>query len=145
MSGAAPNTVAQAKPVRVAVATSKGDRVDSHFSQSPFFDIYDVLGDAWTFAERRANSEASCGCHSQAPGESAGQGFAKVAGFISDCQFVVANRIGSGAVGYLVDHGIRAAQVDDTVENALRTLIASGKLTKLFRRQEQKQSYGKKT
>jgi predicted Fe-Mo cluster-binding NifX family protein len=124
--------------VRVAVATSTGERVDSHFSQSPFFDIYDVKEGAWTFAQRRANTEASCGCHSHAPGESAGHAFAKVAGFISDCQFVVANRIGSGAVGYLVDHGIRAAQFDDTVENALRALIASGKLTKLLRRQERK-------
>jgi len=138
MSAVTHNAPVPLPNVRVAVATSTGERVDSHFSQSPFFDIYDIKEGAWTFAQRRANTEASCGCHSQTPGESAGHAFAKVAVFISDCQFVVANRIGSGAVGYLVDHGIRAAQFDDTVENALRALIASGKLTKLLRRQERK-------
>ena len=138
MSPIASGASALAQGVRVAVATSTGKRVDSHFSQSPFFDIYDIKEGAWTFAQRRANTEASCGCNSGAPGENAGHAFAKVAGFISDCQFVVANRIGSGAVGYLVDHGIRAAQFDDTVENALKTLIASGKLNKLLRRQERR-------
>jgi predicted Fe-Mo cluster-binding NifX family protein len=120
MSAVTHNAPVPLPNVRVAVATSTGERVDSHFSQSPFFDIYDIKEGAWKFAQRRANT------------------FAKVAVFISDCQFVVANRIGSGAVGYLVDHGIRAAQFDDTVENALRALIASGKLTKLLRRQERK-------
>ena len=137
MSSQAHGAPAFARTVRVAVATYTGERVDSHFSQSPFFDIYDVTQGAWTFAQRRANTGASCGCHSGAAGEKTGHAFDNVAQFISDCQFVVANRIGSGAVGYLVDHGIRAAQVDDTVENALKTLIASGKLNKLLRRQEQ--------
>jgi predicted Fe-Mo cluster-binding NifX family protein len=116
--------------VRLAVATSNGERVDQHFSRSQFFDIYDVEKDSWTFVEHRPNPASSCGCHD----EHGGTAFDAILEFLSDCRFVVAQRIGNGALSYLIDRGVRAAQIDDTVENALRTLVTSGKLSRILKR-----------
>ena len=118
--------------VRIAVASSTGERVDQHFSKSPYFDIYDLSENSWTFVERRENPEVSCGCHD----EHGGAAFEAIIGYITDCRFVVAQRIGNGALSYLIDRGIRAAQIDDTVHNALNSLLMSGKHKKLLRRQE---------
>jgi len=132
------NTVSNIEPsaavVRIAVATSTGERVDQHFSRSQNFDIYDLTNSTWRFVERRANAAASCGCHEPDSGEA----FDAVTVFIADCRFVIALRIGNGALTYLIDRGIRAAQMDDTVENAIRALVTSGKLNNLLRKHDRK-------
>jgi predicted Fe-Mo cluster-binding NifX family protein len=122
-------TAKQSGIVRVAIATSTGERVDQHFSKSPFFDIYDVAESTWTLVEHRSNTVASCGCQSGHGGV-----FDKVVELVADCRFVVAQRIGNGALSSLIDHGIRAAQIDDTVQNSLQTLISSGKLNRTLRK-----------
>jgi predicted Fe-Mo cluster-binding NifX family protein len=121
--------------IRVAVATGTGKRVDQHFAKTPGFDIYDVTEKGYAFIERRANPQARCGCGS---GGHETDAFEAVTGSIKDCRFVVALQIGNGAITYLVDRGIRAAQIDDTVEIALQQLIDSGKLNKLIYRQGRK-------
>lgn len=122
-----------ATTVRVAVATSTGERVDGHFATAAFFDVYDINGTSIEKVGRRENLSGGCGCHD----EHGGSAFEQIIKLISDCRFIVALRIGNGAVSWLVDRGIRAAQIDDTVENALQSLIKSGKLRTLLRRQEQ--------
>jgi predicted Fe-Mo cluster-binding NifX family protein len=118
--------------VRIAVATGSGERVDQHFSRSPTFDIFDIVDSVPVFVERRENREASCGCQSNHDGAA----FSTIIEGIADCSFVVAQRIGNGALSSLIDHGIRASQSDDTVSGALQTIIASGKLKNLLRRQK---------
>jgi predicted Fe-Mo cluster-binding NifX family protein len=130
----APTPARQATTVRVAVATSTGERVDGHFATAAFFDVYDIDGNEIVRVGRRENLSGRCGCHD----EHGGSAFEQIIGIIYDCRFIVALRIGNGAVSYLVDRGIRAAQIDDTVEGALQSLIKSGKLRTLLRRQERK-------
>jgi len=120
------------KPVRVAVATGTGERVDQHFATTPFFDIFDLDDSTFTFVNRRENSAGRCGCHDQHGGAI----FEALTEIIKDCRFVVALRIGHGALSYLIERGIRAAQIDDTVENSLKQLLNSGKLKTLLRRQD---------
>jgi predicted Fe-Mo cluster-binding NifX family protein len=118
--------------IRVAVATSDGVRVDQHFSRASHFDIYDVSNDTAQFVERRENKNASCGCHD----DHGAATFESIISGITDCRFIIAQRIGNGAISYLIDRGIRASQTDDTVDVALKNLVQSGKLKNLLRRQE---------
>ena len=117
--------------LRVAIATGNGQRVDQHFARSPIFDIYNVENNGFSFIERRENTAARCGCE----GGDRATSFEEIFDIINDCRFVVAFRIGSGAISHLVDRGIMAAQIDDTVENALAQLIESGKFKIALRRQ----------
>lgn len=123
------NSSNERKKIRIAVATSDGKRVDQHFARSEYFDIYEVEETNWVFVDRKSNSDGRCGCHD----EHGGAAFEEIISRISDCRFVIALRIGNGAVSYLVDRGIRASQIDDTTENALNTIISSGKLKNLLR------------
>jgi predicted Fe-Mo cluster-binding NifX family protein len=116
--------------LRVAVATGDGGRVDQHFARSRFFDVYEVDADRYTFFERRENPSGRCDCD----GSHRDKAFAEICDLIKDCRFVVALRIGEGAITHLVDRAIRAAQIDDTVDGALRQLIESGKFKTALRR-----------
>lgn len=120
--------------IKVAVATRTGERVDQHFSKSPSFDIYEVKDTNFKFLERRINTAAKCGCNEKPESTN----FKAIIDIIRDCRFVLAFRIGNGAISYLIDNGFRAAQVDDNVENAINQLIKSGKLKTVIRRQERK-------
>jgi len=124
----------EAKPVRVAVCTSAGDKVDQHFSKSAFFDIYDVVNDSITFIERRKNAEPACGCNDKHETEI----FVKIIANIIDCKYVLAVKIGGGAIGHLIDYGIRATITSDPVPEALNKLVESGKLKRIPFRKEAK-------
>jgi nitrogen fixation protein NifB len=117
------------RPLRVALATYSGERVDQHFAKAKYFDIYELVGEENIFIERRENIAGTCGCH----GENTVELFRSIIETIADCKYVLANRVGGGALVHLIDHGIRAAVVGDTVPNALQWLRTSGKLEHLLR------------
>lgn len=111
---------------RIAVATSTGDYVDSHFGSASSFTIYDLQEDAFVETEEReinplqeesaaAPSECGCGCAGAVP--------SKVKA-LSDCNAVVCARIGPGAKNQLERSGISAFDVQCTVEEALEKLAA---------------------
>ncbi len=118
--------------VRVAIATSDGKKCDQHFARAPLFDIYDFHDDKYVFVERRENRRAGCGCNS----EQESNVFLSICNIIKDCRFVVALKVGNGAISYLIDMGILGVQFDGSIENALKQLMQSGRMKALLKREK---------
>jgi predicted Fe-Mo cluster-binding NifX family protein len=87
---------------RIAVATSNGGFVDRHFGQAGRFDVYDAdLGEYALVETRLVSPACSGGSHSEG-------GLEQAAALISDCDFLVASRVGLGAARLLSDKGLRS-------------------------------------
>ncbi len=104
---------------RVAVASRDRVIVHQHFGRATHFQIYDLTEDGITFVETRENTP-SCGS-SDVEADAHG----RVIDLLKDCSAVVVARIGPGAIEVLNDHGLKHYVLPQSIDTALRKLIAS--------------------
>ena len=107
---------AAAAPVRIAVATKSGVRVDEHFGHAQAFRVYEYAGGAVRFVESRpvpayCSSPDECGGHSGR--------IDAIAGMIGDCAAVLSLRIGEVPRAALAARGIRSMMHYDFIETAV--------------------------
>ena len=102
--------------VRIAVASSDGQEVNSHFGRARRFLIYELVDGVWQLIEERENLPACIGQ------EHSDDALERTAELIADCRGVVVEQIGSGAVDLLLARRIMPFMLAGTVEDALLTL-----------------------
>lgn len=114
--------------IRVAVASSDGKIVNEHFGVAHRFLIFEYDGNKFAFLESRESDPAY---QTQRHDNNA---LARTAELIGDCGYIIASRIGPGAVQALLDRGIRAYVDADSVKESLEKLEASGRLWRVLKR-----------
>jgi len=86
---------------RIAVASSDGRAVDTHFGHAENFYVYEIDGSSASFVEcRRVAAACARGRHEESS-------FDAALAALSDCTAIVVSVIGYGASAYLVSKGIR--------------------------------------
>lgn len=111
---------APAEKHRLAVATKSGMIVDMHFGQAEEFYIYESDGNTTTFIEKR-NVEKYCdGSEHCGDNESKIDRIIKT---ISDCDVVLALRIGDAPKSKLKKTGVKTVATYDTVESAVLAAV----------------------
>ncbi|GAB7027400.1 NifB/NifX family molybdenum-iron cluster-binding protein [Geotalea toluenoxydans] len=109
--------------IRVAVASSNGATVNEHFGRAKNFTIYRLVEEIWQHVEERPNLPPCNGhCHSDTLLE-------QTATLLRDCQGVIINQIGPGAMDTLLYRNILPFALSGSIEDALATVRDS----KLFR------------
>ncbi len=104
--------------MRVAVAASEGSSITQHFGRARLFHIFDLLEGKIQLIEKRRNAPAChCGDHEVL--------LAGSVEAISDCDIVVASRLGPGAREALAERGIRFAEIYDFIGRAVERLSVS--------------------
>lgn len=114
--------------VRIAVASSDGLQVNAHFGRARCFQVYELEQGSWEYCEERANIPA-CLAH-----EHSEDALERSAELIADCQGVVVEQIGSGAIDVLLARRIMPFMLAGTVEEALLTLRDSKRFMYLRQR-----------
>jgi predicted Fe-Mo cluster-binding NifX family protein len=102
---------------KAAVAAQPESMVTQHFGRATVFHVFDVRPDGWQFLESRVN-DASCA----GDGDRHDSLLARSADLLSDCDAVLAARIGPGAVRSLSERGVEAYAMHALVEDALSAL-----------------------
>lgn len=104
---------------RIAVATSDGIVVNQHFGRADKFRIYDIHHDnSIDFKEERAiDSVCQAGIHDNLKMKETVNCFA-------DCKYVLASRIGQGAINALEHSGINPMELPGVIEESIGRLIA---------------------
>ena len=111
---------------RVAVASTDGYTVDTHFGRAYDFYIYQYLVDEWIFVEKRTvNPVCHDGQHSVAVMQSN-------VGQFADCQYVIASKIGTGAMSALQSQGIVPMALPMDINDALEKVYTFNEVQKLF-------------
>lgn len=104
---------------KVAVASSDGKVVNTHFGRALQFLIFEVGDTGWSFLEARENQPAcSFGEHSDG-------GLLHTAQLISDCKIVLVTMIGPGASQVLEQRGIKPFSSPGYIDELLNKLVAS--------------------
>ena len=112
---------------RVAAAsTDYGYTVDVHFGRATDFYIYQYLEGEWIYLEKRS-VEPVCqgGSHSSSEMEKRIEVF-------QDCQYVIASRIGIGAVTLMSQKGIVAMALPGDLLEALDKIYSYNEIQNLF-------------
>lgn len=107
-------------PYRVAVAAQPGRMVTQHFGRATVFHVFDRLEGEWVLAESRV-SDPTCGPEGDAAA-SHDSLLAYAADLVSDCDAVLAARIGPGAVQRLSERGVEAYAMHALIDDALAAL-----------------------
>lgn len=102
---------------QVAVASLDGQRINQHFGRSRSFLIYRVedYGGYELLEEREV--KPPCG-----PGQHEEDALMETARLLQDCSIALVSRIGPGAEKALAAHGVKAFEIYDTIDNALKKL-----------------------
>ena len=112
---------------RVAVASSDGETVNRHYGKSESFYIYLVDDEeGYDFLEKRL-VKAVCqeGKHNVEEMERHVQNF-------HDCKYVVASRIGSGAIQSLTAAGITGMELPGSIDEAMLKVWKYNRIQGLF-------------
>lgn len=112
--------------MKVAIGTGNGVAVTEHFGYALAFQIWEFADGRFRFLETRRNAPA-CGAKRDESGSCDPMDVSIE--LVCDCRAVVVARIGECAVNRLDRLGILAFETEDTVEQALAELAASGLLT----------------
>lgn len=112
---------------RVAAAsTDYGYTVDVHFGRATDFYIYQFLEGEWEYVERRSvKPVCQGGSHSALEMEERIKLF-------QDCQYVIASRIGVGAITLMSQRGIIAMALPGDLLEALEKIQSYNEIQKLF-------------
>jgi predicted Fe-Mo cluster-binding NifX family protein len=105
---------------RIAVCSSDGRMVDEHFGTATQFLILDVDSDSVRFTEWRENTPA---CHAGNT-EHAGSPMQRSIELVSDCQLVLAVRVGPPVISKLAARGIEVRQTSQSIAEAVEALRA---------------------
>jgi len=110
------------KVIRIAAASSDGKVVNQHFGHAEQFLIFEYDGITFNFLELRGNKPTcNIGTHND-------DALSRAVDLISDCKYVIVNKIGTGAVSALLLKNIKAFVDTDFIENSLQKLVLSEKL-----------------
>lgn len=107
----------ESKSCKFAVASKSGINVDLHFGHTDEFYIYEYKGGEVRFKEKR-NVEKYCS-GSEFCGEKEDK-ISKTIATLSDCDGVIAMRIGESPKVRLKDKGIKVVSTYDKIENAVK-------------------------
>ena len=120
-------TSLMADKYRVAVASTDGETVNIHYGKSQIFYIYLIDDDeGYDLLEKRTvNPVCQDGLHNKAEMESHVQQFA-------DCKYVVASRIGDGAIQSLTAAGITAMALPGSIDEAILKVWKYNRIQGLF-------------
>ena len=112
---------------KIAIASTDGQYVNVHFGRAERFLIYGLKedGDTDFLEERNVNTVCHGGYHLV-------DEMRKKAESFSDCEYVIALKIGDGAVHMLGEYGISPIEHPGDIEEALDKLIRYRKVENLF-------------
>ncbi|MBX7255084.1 MAG: hypothetical protein K1Y02_01890 [Candidatus Hydrogenedentes bacterium] len=101
---------------RIAIASSDGECISTHFGRSLCFLIYDLEANEIVRREARANTHAcsshvGCG-HGEGHAHGEHHGHADLMALLHDCEAVIAGGMGSRAASELKEHGITPLMVN---------------------------------
>ncbi|MGN0728331.1 NifB/NifX family molybdenum-iron cluster-binding protein [Treponema sp.] len=111
---------------RVALASSDGNSVDMHYGRAEKFYIYFVGEQDYDLVEER-KTEPVClgGKHEVSAMEKSAEKF-------SDCRYVVAAKIGSGAASSLAKKGVTGMELPGSVDEAILKVWKYNRIQGLF-------------
>lgn len=101
---------------RIAIASSDGEHISTHFGRSMCFLIYEMDGAEITRKEVRANTHAcsshvGCG-HEESHAHGSHHSHEDLMNLLHDCVAVIAGGMGSRAAQELKEHGITPLMID---------------------------------
>lgn len=112
---------------RVAVASTDGESVNTHYGKSEIFYIYIVDDDeGYDLVEKRqVTPVCQDGFHNKVAMETHVQQF-------TDCKYVIASRIGNGAIQSLTAAGITAMELPGSIDDAILKVWKYNRIQGLF-------------
>jgi len=120
--------------MKIAFPTMDGQSISAHFGRSKGFLVLDAQGSNIQGREVREHNQASTGqdhtdsggCQGHAHGEGHGHNHAGFARLLQDCQVLVVQGMGAGAVQAFEQAGIRICHVEEdcTPEEAVNRLAS---------------------
>ncbi|MDR1489605.1 MAG: nitrogenase cofactor biosynthesis protein NifB [Desulfovibrio sp.] len=115
------------RTMRIAVASRSGVVVDQHFGHAERFYIYESDGDLSRLVETRSvGVSASCGMCGKRADETPDPGrIGKAISAVSDCQGVLAMRIGDSPSRRLAERGISVFATYENIDKAVREAAIS--------------------
>lgn len=112
---------------RIAVATSDGIVINQHFGKAKKFRIYDVNeDDTIDYKEERVLIPiCQGGVHDE-------KKMQENIEYFTDCKYVLASRIGQGAVNALERAGVQPVELPGVIEESIQRLVSYDKVQELF-------------
>ncbi len=112
---------------RVAIASTDGETVNTHYGKSELFYIYIVDDDeGYDLLEKRSVTPVCQeGFHNKAAMDTHVQPF-------KDCKYVIASRIGTGAIQSLTAQGITAMELPGSIDDAILKVWKYNRIQGLF-------------
>ncbi len=101
--------------IRIAAASTNGQRVDQHFGCADQFYVYEVSQENMQFLEIRKHPER-CGGR-------CGESLRASADLLEDCYMIMASRIGPGAWDYLTERGFKIVETQENISDAIKKNI----------------------
>ncbi len=118
---------AQGEKYKIALASTDGKNVNVHYGRASEFYIFCIDDDeGYDFLEKRTVSPVCLeGRHIKSQMEQS-------VSLFTDCKYVGASRIGSGALSSLTAKGIRAMELPGTIEDAIVKIWKYNRIQGLF-------------
>lgn len=115
------------KEYKIAIASSDGIVVNSHFGKSRIFYIYQMSADVQIrfLEKRKVTPVCDGGNHDD---EKLKANLEK----IKDCKYLLVSRIGEGAANMAESLGIECYEIPGIIEESVNQLVKYTKLKKLF-------------
>lgn len=112
---------------RVAVASTDGETVNTHYGKAEIFYIYTVDDEVGydLFEIRKVTPVCQDGSHNKTAMEQSALKF-------TDCRYVVASRIGSGAVQALSSANITSMELPGSIDDAILKVWKYNRIQGLF-------------
>ncbi len=108
---------------RIAIASTNGRLIDTHFGHAERFEIYEIAEGGSAFVETRTVSSA---CHGGGHDESS---FDATLLALRDCEAIFVSVIGYGAASYLNSKGMRVFESPYfAIQDVLAKVVADGLL-----------------
>ena len=115
---------------KIAVASSDGIVVNSHFGRAEKFYIYEVQEkENKLLTGKREYREAECICRES---EHDPEALSRKIQLLSDCRYVLVSRIGPGALQELEAEGIEAYELPGIIEESVQKLYQQIRIGRLF-------------
>ena len=112
---------------RVAIASTDGETVNTHYGKSEIFYIYIVDDDEGYDLLEKRSVKPVCqeGFHDKSAMDIHVQQF-------KDCKYVIASRIGDGAIQSLTAQGITAMELPGSIDDAILKVWKYNRIQGLF-------------
>ncbi|MBP5603608.1 MAG: dinitrogenase iron-molybdenum cofactor biosynthesis protein [Treponema sp.] len=112
---------------RVAIASTDGESVNTHYGKSEIFYIYIVDDDEGydLLEKRKVTPVCQDGFHNKSEMDKHVQQF-------KDCKYVIANRIGDGALQSLTAAGITGMELPGSIDDAILKVWKYNRIQGLF-------------